>query len=213
MFFSKFYMRDITYFFVHSEEVCYNKKVIFLSKMYIIYYRLSIMGGIKVKKIELKTKLIILGICGLLLLTLFAIGVKLKYDEKSEDKLILREGEMITTKEVKYLLSFLAIEEIELLKEDTFFTFKDFQNTIPYLANKLSLDEDSIQDKASFKIQEEDQRKAVLVKEFLEIYESCIESMEAEDSLFKENKLFLVGIPDEYKDNESNNIIDRKSVV
>lgn len=200
-------MRDITYFFVHSEEVCYNKKVIFLSKMYIIYYRLSIMGGIKVKKIELKTKLIILGICGLLLLTLFAIGVKLKYDEKSEDKLILREGEMITTKEVKYLLSFLAIEEIELLKEDTFFTFKDFQNTIPYLANKLSLDEDSIQDKASFKIQEEDQRKAVLVKEFLEIYESCIESMEAEDSLFKENKLFLVGIPDEYKDNESNNIM------
>lgn len=159
------------------------------------------------KKIELKTKLIILGICGLLLLTLFAIGVKLKYDEKNKDKLILREGEMITTKEVEYLLSFLAIEETELLKEDTFFTFKDFQNIIPSLANKLSIDEDSMLNKASFKIQEEDQRKAVLLEEFLEIYEAFIESMQAEDSLFKESKLFLVGIPDEYKDNESKNIM------
>ena len=114
---------------------------------------------------------------------------------------------MITTKEVEYLLSFLAIEETELLKEDTFFTFKDFQNIIPSLANKLSIDEDSMLNKASFKIQEEDQRKAVLLEEFLEIYEAFIESMQAEDSLFKESKLFLVGIPDEYKDNESKNIM------
>ena len=53
------------------------------------------------KKVKLKTKLIILGICVLSLFALFVMGAKIKYDKKSQDKLILREGEMITTKEVK----------------------------------------------------------------------------------------------------------------
>ncbi len=62
-------------------------------------------------KINIKTKLVILGICILSLLAIFTVNVVKEYNNRSEDEIILRSGDMITFKEVKHLLHFLDVND------------------------------------------------------------------------------------------------------
>lgn len=171
------------------------------------------------RKLTLKAKLGLMGICALLLVVIFTFNVVRDYNNRNEN-IIVRDEEMITFKEVKHLLSFLGVgegdyiyqnekevEERELPDEGAYLAFEDFSYIIPSIANKLDLDMNTVLEQVSFNIQDEKDRKAVLVAEFLEIYEAVINALPSENAPVKEEELFIVGIPDKYKDEADKEIM------
>ena len=154
------------------------------------------------RKMTIRTKLIIMGICAFLILAIFVVNVVRKYNV-SDDEIILRDGEMITYEEVEHLLYYLGIEEGELeykvnSKED-YVTFDNISKIMSSLEDKLDLDMEQVAESLTFQIKEEKENKAVLVSEFLEIYELVFASMPEENSPVKEEEFFVVGIADKYK--------------
>ncbi len=187
-----------------------------------------------------------MGIGALLLVSIFTLKVVKEYNVNKEEEIILRDGKMMTLKEVKYLLSFLGLEEddfedisdaklednladgnkqsdesykssnnmqsdeshnpsdndgdiIKLAERYPYITFKDVTNILPLLADKVDLDIELVMEEVSFQIQEEKPNKAVLVSEFLEIYEEVLESIPVDSRPVKEKEFLIVGIPDRFK--------------
>lgn len=163
------------------------------------------------KKITLKTKIIMIGICTLSLLILFTSQVIRKHNQGGQRDIILREGEMITIQEIKHLLSFVDYNEEEvkeILQEPEsvdsvadssnpdYLTFEELISIIHSIGDKWNIEEDKLFDNLSFQVKEEKGKKAVLVTEFLEVYEGYLNLIPNEKVPVTEEKLFVIGIPD-----------------
>lgn len=159
------------------------------------------------RKLKIKSKLIIMGIFILSILTIFIIRVLIKYNDINKGKLILREGQMISTEEVEHLLSFLDVQGPEASNDYKLLTFKDLSSLVNSTGESLELDINKVLEEASFDINEEDQRKAVLVTEFLEIYQGVLKALEADRLPIREEKFFIVGIGEQYKEDKSKEVL------
>ena len=146
----------------------------------------------------------------LLLVTIFTINVVKRYNVINEEEIILRDGQMITYKEVKNLLSYLGISEDdiegindgqskELVKEESYITFANLSYILTLITDTLDLSLDHVLKELSYQVEEEKPNKAVLVSEFLEGYENILEALPAEARPLEEKEFFIVGIPDRYK--------------
>ena len=174
------------------------------------------------RKFTLKTKLIILGLLVLSLFLIFTSNVANKYTKKHGDKVIEREGEMITNKEVKYLLETINIENeeedlkdsedsedpkdsVSLGENSDFLLFDDLSYIISAIKDKYEINIEDIFEKLTFEVKGEKANKAVLVREFLELYEKTITLLPSETIEIEEKDFFIVGIPDKYKGDTDKN--------
>ena len=90
---------------------------------------------------------------------------------------------MITSIEVKHLLKYLGLNDEDygyiniytiqgIIKEEVYITFNDISNILSSLGSQIDFKLDKVLEELSFSIEEEEPNKAVLVSEFLELYES-----------------------------------------
>lgn len=151
-----------------------------------------------------------MGISALLLVAIFTVNVVRKYNNINEEAIILRDGEMITSIEVKHLLKYLGLNDEDygyinniqskgLSKEEVYITFNDISNILSSLGSQIDFKLDKVLEELSFSIEEEEPNKAVLVSEFLELYESILQEIPADSRPLDEKEFFIVGIPDRYK--------------
>ena len=158
------------------------------------------------RKLSLNVKLRIGAICLLLIMLVFTINVIKKYKVKN-DKIVLRDEKMISSKEAKHLLYYLGVEEGDLLEDSEYLKFEDLSYILPSIGNEFDLDMNILLEDLSFQIQDQKGSKAILVSEFLEIYEALLEKVPANDIQVKEEELFIVGVPDKYKQDPDKEVL------
>lgn len=167
----------------------------------------------------MKKKLMIMGVCIIVLLLFFAGNLfkRLLRSDTSDGSVILRDGDMITVNETFDLLKFLGIDTnatSEILglpkdysenkskqkKENTddsikYLKFGQCLSLLKLAASELGLDTDAIIHNLSFDLQSGPTNKAVLTVEFLNLYESILGELPEGTSPITEKKLFILGNP------------------
>jgi len=151
----------------------------------------------------MKKKLIMIGICAIILLIVFAKNIFIrmnldKKDNQTDKEMILREGEMITAQESLRLLGYLGIDEDELkqvVNTNNYLEFEECRSLIKIVSTDLEVESDAITKNLSYNIQEEMANKAVLTEEFLNLYEGILAALPTESAPVLEKTMFILGSP------------------
>lgn len=167
----------------------------------------------------MKKKLMIMGVCIIVLLLFFAGNLfkRLSGRDTSDGSVILRDGDMITVNETFDLLKFLGIDtngisEIlglpkeysenksklkEVNTEDNikYLKFGQCLSLLKLAASELGLETDAIIHNLSFDLKSGPTNKAVLTVEFLNLYECILAELPEGTSPISEKKLFILGNP------------------
>ncbi len=167
----------------------------------------------------MKKKLMIMGICIVVLLLFFAGNLfkRLFGSDTSDGSVILRDGDMITANETFDLLKFLgidtnAVSEILGLPKDysenksdqkkdnkddsiKYLKFGQCLSLLKLAASELGLETGTIIHNLSFDLQSQPTNKAVLTEEFLNLYECILTELPEGTSPITEKKLFILGNP------------------
>jgi stage II sporulation protein D len=121
-----------------------------------------------------------------------------KGPNQNAQEIILRDGDMMTIQESLRLLGFLEINEEDVLQIESSENYLQFGECLALLgavSKKLELQSDTIINKLSFTIKEEPTNKAVLIEEFLNLYECILSVLPTESVPVVEKTLFILGNP------------------
>lgn len=151
----------------------------------------------------MKKKLWLLGICAAALVIIFVGSVIKKSsentynsDKKSEQAdIIPRDGETMKEEEAIKLLSYLGIDKDKLLGEGEasgVLTFGKASTFLKDIAGTLDIKEEEITDKLSFPLITEEADKAILTAEFLELYETLLNSIPKDKGTISEESLYIL---------------------
>lgn len=178
----------------------------------------------------MKIKLTLIGICVCLLILIFASNIYRKITSDNNKNLvvqdiILREGEMIGTEEALRLLSYLGLTVDEMKEsanivvrdksqdsDDTveayYLSFGQCISLIEQVSSKLNFLSSNVNQTLYFDIQAEPSNKAMLTKEFLNVYESIIGLLPENSSPVTEITMFVLGTPNpEINSKETNEVM------
>ena len=169
----------------------------------------------------MKKKLIIMGICVVVLLLIFVGNVynRIKSGKEghlSEQDIILRIGDMMTVEESMNLLSYYGIE-VDKLANDTrtlleteqeYLQFGDCLTLFRFICTELGLEEDNILKKLTFNMESEPANKIVLTEEFLSLYEGLMEELGTEASPVLLKTMYVIGsMVDEFDTSDANQLM------
>ncbi len=173
----------------------------------------------------MKKKLIIMGICVLALIVVFARNIYKrvngdKEQNQAEQEMILRVGDMMTIEESLNLLGYLGVKEDELNKainatqdnsllqseaevnqkdkdivEENYLLFGDCLSLLTVVCKELELESNTIVKDLSFDLEAEPANMAVLTEEFLSLYESILAEIPTESVPVVEKTMFILGSP------------------
>lgn len=176
----------------------------------------------------MKRKLILLGLCMLVVLSAFVYGIinKLVTKEVTSKNIVLRESEMIQVREAVYLTGYLGIDEEVLTeiigydstesessdkdasdKEEDYLTFKEFRSLIESVCVSLEIKKSVVTKGLTYDINKLRDNNAVLIDEFLEFYQVTLENLPDDKSKFSLNTMFVLGDKLVEKDNDDSRVL------
>lgn len=174
----------------------------------------------------MKRKLILLGLCMLVVLAAFVYGIvnKLVTKEVTSENVILRDNEMIQVSEVLYLTGYLGIDEEVLTeiigydsaendstkkesKEMDYLTFKDFRSLLESVCVSLDIKKSVITEQLSYDINKIIDNNAVLIDEFLEFYQVTLDNLPEGNSKFTLDTMYVIGDKTIEKDKDDSKVL------
>lgn len=179
----------------------------------------------------MKKKLWLMGICICILIVLFTknISDQLNQDKKPDNALpevMSGDGNLMTVNEALRLLAFLGVGEDKLkealgiltenepgeendtaLSDTVCLSYGLCRELLEFVCSELNIGISSVKEKLAFDWEEKPDDQAVLAEEFLNIYESTLDSFEEDKIPVKARLLFVIGKPADSKPEAFNTVI------
>ncbi len=152
----------------------------------------------------MKRKLMLLGLCMIVVIVAFVYGIidKLNTKEVTSGNTILRESEMIHVSDALHLTSYFGIDTGVLTEiidydldadTDKYLTYKEFRSLLESVCVSLEIKKSAVTKELSYNMEAPKDNSAVLIKEFLEFYQVTISNISEEKNHFGATTMFALG--------------------
>jgi stage II sporulation protein D len=172
----------------------------------------------------MKRKLMLLGLCMLVVLVAFVYGIINKLDTKevTSGNIVLRESEMIQVSEAIYLTGYFGIDTEVLTEiigynpaeydsnEEEYLTYKEFRSLLESVCVSLEIKKSVVTKELSYDMNKPKDNSAVLIDEFLEFYQVTLDNIPEDKSKFSLNTMFVLGDKVTVKNDDSKVMITDK---